>query len=146
MKDIIDLAYDIHTKDPVKIKKKWGVCGVEAEKLLCEKIEAFRSRPNGEFAAKVRQNIEITGGAMHFAKGCITWKFVRDDLVKLCDLLSAASDEIEGLKQQLRDGLKCQSFDMCGSAHEDYKAKLQVKDEEIAKLKAETADLKKALK
>jgi len=39
LEKIADLAYDLHTKDPLNIKKKWGVSGVKAEKLLCEMIE-----------------------------------------------------------------------------------------------------------
>lgn len=39
LKEIADFAYDIHTRDLVNVKKKWGVCGVNAEKLLCDKID-----------------------------------------------------------------------------------------------------------
>jgi len=39
LEKIADLALDLHTKDPLNIKKKWGVSGVQAEKLLCEMIE-----------------------------------------------------------------------------------------------------------
>ncbi len=40
LKKIADFAFDIHTRDPVNVKKKWGVCGVKAEEKLCEMIES----------------------------------------------------------------------------------------------------------
>ncbi len=40
LQKIADFAFDIHTRDPVNVKKKWGVCGVKAEEKLCEMIEA----------------------------------------------------------------------------------------------------------
>jgi hypothetical protein len=42
LKDIADLSYDIHTRDPANVKHKWGVCLAEAEELLCDKIEQVR--------------------------------------------------------------------------------------------------------
>jgi len=39
LEKIAELALDLHTKDPLNIKNKWGVSGVQAEKLLCKMIE-----------------------------------------------------------------------------------------------------------
>jgi len=39
LEKIADFAYDLHTKDHLNIKKKWGVSGVQAEKLLTDMIE-----------------------------------------------------------------------------------------------------------
>ena len=40
LQKIADFAFDIHTRDPVNVKNKWGVCGVKAEEKLCDMIEA----------------------------------------------------------------------------------------------------------
>lgn len=42
LEEIADLAYDIHTRDPINIREKWGVWRVPAEKLLCEMIESLK--------------------------------------------------------------------------------------------------------
>jgi len=42
LKEIVDLAYDIHTRDPINIKEKWGAMGNAAERLLIDKIEALK--------------------------------------------------------------------------------------------------------
>ena len=42
LQEIADMAYDLHTRDPVNVKNKWGVCGSKAEELLCKKIEALK--------------------------------------------------------------------------------------------------------
>ena len=39
LKEIADLALDIHTRDKLYVKEKWGVMGINAEKLLVRKIE-----------------------------------------------------------------------------------------------------------
>jgi len=39
LKEIADLALDIHTRDELYVKEKWGVMGINAEKLLVRKIE-----------------------------------------------------------------------------------------------------------
>ena len=39
LKEIADLALDIHTRDKLYVKEKWGVMGIDAEKLLVSKIE-----------------------------------------------------------------------------------------------------------
>jgi len=41
LKEIADLALDIHTRDKLYVKEKWGVMGIDAEKLLVSKIEAL---------------------------------------------------------------------------------------------------------
>jgi hypothetical protein len=42
LKDIADLAFDIHTRDPINVKERWGAMGNAAERLLIDKIEALR--------------------------------------------------------------------------------------------------------
>jgi len=39
LKYIAQMAYDIHTRDPLNVREKYGCCGAEIEELLCEKIE-----------------------------------------------------------------------------------------------------------
>jgi len=39
LEKIAELALDLHTKDPLIINDRWGVSGVQAEKLLCQMIE-----------------------------------------------------------------------------------------------------------
>jgi len=41
LKEIADLALNIHTRDGLYVKEKWGVMGIDAEKLLVSKIEAL---------------------------------------------------------------------------------------------------------
>ena len=41
LKKIAELALDVHTRDPVNVKAKWGVCQANAEQKLVEMIEAL---------------------------------------------------------------------------------------------------------
>ena len=42
LENIVEFAYDIHTKDPINIRDRWGVSGVSAEEKLCKMIEALK--------------------------------------------------------------------------------------------------------
>ncbi len=48
LEGICQLAFDIHSRDPVNVKHKWGVCGAKAEELLCEKMEQALKERRGQ--------------------------------------------------------------------------------------------------
>ena len=58
---------------------------------------------------------------------------------KTIDQLQAENDKI---KQQLKEGHHCQSFGMCGEAHNEYEKKVKQLQADLDKAKAENEKLK----
>jgi len=44
LKQIADFTLDIHTRDPINTKNKWGVCGAAAEEKLVGMIENLKGK------------------------------------------------------------------------------------------------------